>query len=144
MTNIIEEYINVPETKKIVKKILARYQLLSEFTPVRHMPKTTQSFNMAPVGTHRELNTIEAAADKNIKQEQLLKEKAELIAAVDAAIATLEEDERYIVEENMVKLEKVPDVFIYTDLHMGKTEYYKLKIKTIIKLAFCLGVEVYK
>lgn len=144
MTNIIEEYIDVPETKKIVKNILSRYKFLSEFTPVRHMPKSTQSFNMTPVGTNRDLNAIEAAADKNIKQEQLIKEKEKLIAAVDAGIDTLEEDERYIVEENMLKIDKVPDVLIYTDLHMSKTVYYRIKKQALVKLAFSLGLEVYK
>lgn len=144
MLQDLEGYIDVRATQKNMKKLLSKYRTLSMVIGERREPSITQSFSGVPASTNKILNSIEAAADQNIKREKMLNERAQMKEIIDEAVSNLDEDEQYIIKENMIKKEKVADVFIYTDLHINKTKYYKLKQQSLIKLAISLGIEVYK
>lgn len=136
--------IDFKETKAEVVKILKRYKKLLHIVPVRSMPSITSSFSFIAPDTSYRLNAIESTAEKNIQREKLLKERAALANSIHQAIDCLLDDEKYIIVNNFLQIQKGVDYDIYTDLGIGKTKYYELKKNAIVQLAMYLGIEKYK
>ena len=142
MLDMLTDELNVSATRSRTYKYIKRYKSLLKFKPIRNAQKVTQNLSFIAPSTNKDLNAVEMAASKNIRQEQLLKERDKMIECMKEAMDSLTENERYIIE-SLLGDTKLPDIDIYTDLMISKTDYYKLKRQTILKLAVYLGIEVY-
>lgn len=144
MDDLIVKYIDVKKTKSAVFKRLKRYKTLLLLEPVRSMPSVTQSFSFIPPATNVSLNAVENAAEKNIEKEKMFIERQAVMEQLHNAVDNLRDKEKYLIVEGFLQEDNTPDVEIYTNLGICRTDYYKLKQCAIVRLGFYLGIEVYK
>ena len=142
MLSLSTKYIDFDRTKSVVLKYIDEYNFLLALKPTRNEPSVTQGFSFIPPATDRTLNTIESAADKNLKRQALMKKRECVMEEFTKVIETLPATYRYIIVK--IYLNGVSDTEVYLDLNISKTNYYKVKKEAIVQLAIYLGIEVYK
>ncbi|WP_017548642.1 ArpU family phage packaging/lysis transcriptional regulator [Salinicoccus carnicancri] len=131
-------------TRDAVYDLLKEYRKLLMIVPVRDMPSVTQSFSFIPPCTNKSMNSIEQSAERNIRRQQLLQKRNELMDKLHHAIEELKPYEKHIIVYSQMQEDKMMDVDIYTELGISRTKYYELKNDAIVRLAFYLGIEVYE
>lgn len=142
MLSLSTKYIDFDRTKSVVLKYIDEYNFLLALKPTRNEPSVTQEFSFIPPATDRTLNTIESAADKNLKRQALMKKRERVMEEFAKVIDTLPATYRYIIVK--IYLNGCSDTEVYLDLIISKTNYYKVKKEAIVQLAIYLGIEVYK
>lgn len=142
MLSLSTKYIDFDRTKSVVLKYIDEYNFLLALKPTRNEPSVTQGFSFIPPATDRTLNTIESAADKNLKRQALMQKRERVIDEFTKVIETLPATYRYIIVK--IYLNGCSDTEVYLDLNISKTNYYKVKKEAIVQLAIYLGIEVYK
>lgn len=142
MLSLSTKYIDFDRTKSVVLKYIDEYNFLLALKPTRNEPSVTQGFSFIPPATDRTLNTIESAADKNLKRQALMKKRERVMEEFTKVIGTLPATYRYIIVK--IYLNGCSDTEVYLDLNISKTNYYKVKKEAIVQLAIYLGIEVYK
>lgn len=142
MLSLSTKYIDFDRTKSVVLKYIDEYNFLLALKPIRNEPSVTQGFSFIPPATDRTLNTIESAADKNLKRQALMKKRERVMDEFTKVIETLPATYRYIIVK--IYLNGCSDTEVYLDLNISKTNYYKVKKEAIVQLAIYLGIEVYK
>ncbi|KIH70037.1 ArpU family phage packaging/lysis transcriptional regulator [Salinicoccus roseus] len=138
------EDLDVTATRNAVHDFIEEYHQLLHLSPLREEPSITQSFSFIPPTTNRSLNNVEQAASRNIKREKLLEKREEVMNLMHEAVECLKPNERYIIVYKYLQEEKMMDVELYTELGISRTKYYGLKNDAIVRLAFFLGLEVYR
>ena len=142
MLSLSTKYIDFDRTKSVVLKYIDEYNFLLALKPTRNEPAVTQGFSFIPPATDRTLNTIESAADKNLKRQALMQKRERVMDEFTKVIETLPATYRYIIVK--IYLNGCSDTEVYLDLNISKTNYYKVKKEAIVQLAIYLGIEVYK
>ncbi|SDK42609.1 phage transcriptional regulator, ArpU family [Jeotgalicoccus aerolatus] len=142
MLSLSTKYIDFDRTKSVVLKYIDEYNFLLALKPTRNEPSVTQGFSFIPPATDRTLNTIESAADKNLKRQALMQKRERVMDEFTKVIETLPATYRYIIVK--IYLNRCSDTEVYLDLNISKTNYYKVKKEAIVQLAIYLGIEVYK
>lgn len=142
MLSLSTKYIDFDRTKSVVLKYIDEYNFLLALKPTRNEPSVTQGFSFIPPATDRTLNTIESAADKNLKRQALMQKRERVMDEFTKVIETLPATYRYIIVK--IYLNGCSDTEVYLDLNISKTNYYKVKKEAIVQLAIYLGIEVYK
>lgn len=142
MLSLSTKYIDFDRTKSVVLKYIDEYNFLMALKPTRNEPSVTQGFSFIPPATDRTLNTIESAADKNLKRQALMQKRERVMDEFTKVIETLPATYRYIIVK--IYLNGCSDTEVYLDLNISKTNYYKVKKEAIVQLAIYLGIEVYK
>ncbi|WP_179287275.1 ArpU family phage packaging/lysis transcriptional regulator [Salinicoccus roseus] len=138
------EELDFVATRNAAYKFINEYHQLLHLSPLREEPSVTQSFSFIPPSTKKSLNSIEQAASKNIKRQELMDKRDHVMQQMHEAVDCLKPHERYIIVYKYLQEEKVADVEIYTELGMSRTKYYELKNDAIVRLAFFLGIESYE
>ncbi|GAB3061095.1 ArpU family phage packaging/lysis transcriptional regulator [Salinicoccus sesuvii] len=136
--------LNFEATKEAVHNRIREYHQLLHLSPVREEPSVTQTFSFIPPTTNRNLNNIEHAASRNIKRQELMSKRDHILEQMHEAVECMKPHERYIIVNKFLKEERAADVDVYTDLNLNRTKYYELKNEAIVRLAFYLGIEIYK
>lgn len=146
MKGLCTHSVDQAETRKQVYKLFGRYQYLLNLLPLDVTPKLTQEYSYIPPSTKRALNSIEFIAHKNLEREKLEYELQNLTTLISEGLANLNSEERMIIVRRYLLQEQhiETDWQIYNDLHIGRSKYYEMKRNAINKLAFQLGMEVYK
>lgn len=138
--NITE--LDFKKTRHRVNEYIAEYNYLLALQPLRDEPQITQAFSFIPPSTNKSLNNLEQSASRNIKREQLMQKREQVMDALHVAVDKLPPDEKYIIVKNFLNNEATMD--IYMDLGISKTKFHEVKQDAIVRLAFYLGIEVYK
>lgn len=142
MLSLSTKYIDFDKTKSALLKYIDEYNFLLALKPTRNEPSVTQGFSFIPPATDRTLNTIESAADKNLKRQALMKKRERILEEFAQVVDMLPATYRYIIVK--IYLNGCSDTEVYLDLNISKTNYYKVKKEAIVQLAIYLGIEVYK
>ena len=105
------------------------------------MPTITPTYTLTPPSN---TNTFSSKTENvAIERAEYELERTAYMNKIHAALATLKREERTILIERYLKEDVRYDIDIWTDLHIGKTKFYKLKWQAMLRMAFALKVEVY-
>ncbi|MBW3492051.1 ArpU family phage packaging/lysis transcriptional regulator [Bacillus sp. FDAARGOS_1420] len=130
------------ETKNEVEKVFEEYRMYLSKMPSDILPKVTASYSIVPPSVTNEFNS----STENIAIERLQYEMAreKCMNWVHRAVNRLPKRERKIIYMYYMEEEKGYDPDIMDEVKLGKTKYYKLKGRAILRLAFNLKKEVYQ
>ncbi|MED3396191.1 ArpU family phage packaging/lysis transcriptional regulator [Bacillus wiedmannii] len=130
------------ETKNEVEKVFEKYRMYLSQMPSDILPKVTASYSIVPPSVTNEFNS----STENIAIERLQYEMArdKFMNWVHRAVNRLPKRERQIIHMYYMEEEKGYDPDIMDEVRLGRTTYYKVKGKALLRLAFSLRKEVYK
>ncbi|AXY07431.1 ArpU family transcriptional regulator [Bacillus thuringiensis LM1212] len=132
------------ETKNEVEKVFEEYRMYLSQMPSDILPKVTASYSIVPPSVTNEFNS----STENIAIERLQYEVArdKFMNWVHRAVNRLPKRERQIIYMYYMDEEKGYgyDLDIMDEVKLGRTTYYKVKGKALLRLAFSLRKEVYK
>jgi ArpU family phage transcriptional regulator len=134
--------VNPKATRKAVERELEKYRDLLVTLPVDCSPKITASYSLIPPSNTNEFHskTEEAA----IERADFERYRDNYFKKIHAAVEALKPDEKFIIVNRYMQQVTGYDPDIWMDLGIGKTMYYELKGKAMLRLAFGLKIEVYK
>ena len=106
------------------------------------LPKVTASYSIVPPSVTNEFNS----STENIAIERAQYEMARLkfMNWIHRAVNRLPKRERQIIYMYYMEEEKGYDPDIMDEVKLGRTTYYKVKGKALLRLAFSLRKEVFK
>ncbi|HFK1434000.1 TPA: ArpU family phage packaging/lysis transcriptional regulator [Bacillus cereus] len=130
------------ETKNEVEKVFEEYRMYLSQMPSDILPKVTASYSIVPPCVTNEFNS----STENIAIERLQYEMArdKFMNWVSRAVNRLPKRERQIIYMYYMEEEKGYDPDIMDEVRLGRTTYYKVKGKALLRLAFSLRKEVFK
>ncbi|PFL23230.1 ArpU family transcriptional regulator [Bacillus cereus] len=130
------------ETKNEVEKVFEEYRMYLSQMPSDILPKVTASYSIVPPSVTNEFNS----STENIAIERLQYEMArdKFMNWVHRAVNRLPKRERQIIHMYYMEEEKGYDPDIMDEVRLGRTTYYKVKGKALLRLAFSLRKEVFK
>ncbi|MEC2865330.1 ArpU family transcriptional regulator [Bacillus thuringiensis serovar kyushuensis] len=130
------------ETKNEVEKVFEEYRMYLAQMPSDILPKVTASYSIVPPSVTNEFNS----STENIAIERLQYEMArdKFMNWVHRAVNRLPKRERQIIHMYYMEEEKGYDPDIMDEVRLGRTTYYKVKGKALLRLAFSLRKEVFK
>ncbi|ARJ20506.1 ArpU family transcriptional regulator [Bacillus thuringiensis] len=130
------------ETKNEVEKVFEEYRMYLSKMPSDILPKVTASYSIVPPSVTNEFNS----STENIAIERLQYEMAreKCMNWVHRAVNRLPKRERKIIYMYYMEEEKGYDPDIMDEVKLGRTTYYKVKGKALLRLAFSLRKEVFK
>ncbi|OTW89479.1 ArpU family transcriptional regulator [Bacillus thuringiensis serovar sumiyoshiensis] len=130
------------ETKNEVEKVFEEYRMYLSQMPSDILPKVTASYSIVPPSVTNEFNS----STENIAIERLQYEMArnKFMNWVHRAVNRLPKRERQIIHMYYMEEEKGYNPDIMDEVRLGRTTYYKVKGKALLRLAFSLRKEVYK
>ncbi|EMJ6444366.1 ArpU family phage packaging/lysis transcriptional regulator [Bacillus cereus group sp. BfR-BA-01382] len=130
------------ETKNEVEKVFEEYRMYLSQMPSDILPKVTASYSIVPPSVTNEFNS----STENIAIERLQYEMArdKFMNWVHRAVNRLPKRERQIIHMYYMEEEKGYDPDIMDEVRLGRTTYYKVKGKALLRLAFGLRKEVFK
>ncbi|MED0826405.1 ArpU family phage packaging/lysis transcriptional regulator [Bacillus pacificus] len=130
------------ETKNEVEKVFEEYRMYLSQMPSDILPKVTASYSIVPPSVTNEFNS----STENIAIERVQYEMArdKFMNWVHRAVNRLPKRERQIIYMYYMEEEKGYDPDIMDEVRLGRTTYYKVKGKALLRLAFSLRKEVFK
>ncbi|HDR3896975.1 ArpU family phage packaging/lysis transcriptional regulator [Bacillus sp. FSL W7-1334] len=130
------------ETKNEVEKVFEEYRMYLSQMPSDILPKLTASYSIVPPSVTNEFNS----STENIAIERLQYKmtRDKFMNWVHRAVNRLPKRERQIIHMYYMEEEKGYDPDIMDEVRLGRTTYYKVKGKALLRLAFSLRKEVYK
>ena len=130
------------ETKMKLKKYLRGIACIYLKCQVTFTPKVTASYSIVPPSVTNEFNS----STENIAIERAQYEMARLkfMNWIHRAVNRLPKRERQIIYMYYMEEEKGYDPDIMDEVKLGRTTYYKVKGKALLRLAFSLRKEVFK
>ncbi|EEL40463.1 hypothetical protein bcere0020_21910 [Bacillus cereus Rock3-29] len=130
------------ETKTEVEKVFEEYRMYLSQMPSDILPKVTASYSIVPPSVTNEFNS----STENIAIERVQYEMArdKFMNWVHRAVNRLPKRERQIIHMYYMEEEKGYDPDIMDEVGLGRTTYYKVKGKALLRLAFSLRKEVFK
>ncbi|MCU5179270.1 ArpU family phage packaging/lysis transcriptional regulator [Bacillus toyonensis] len=130
------------ETKNEVEKVFEEYRMYLSQMPSDILPKVTASYSIVPPSVTNEFNS----STENIAIERVQYEMArdKFMNWVHRAVNRLPKRERQIIHMYYMEEEKGYDPDIMDEVRLGRTTYYKVKGKALLRLAFSLRKEVFK
>lgn len=130
------------ETKNEVEKVFEEYRMYLSQMPSDILPNVTASYSIVPPSVTNEFNS----STENIAIERLQYEMArdKFMNWVSRAVNRLPKRERQIIYMYYMEEEKGYDPDIMDEVSLGRTTYYKVKGKALLRLAFSLRKEVFK
>ncbi|MBU4641227.1 ArpU family phage packaging/lysis transcriptional regulator [Bacillus toyonensis] len=130
------------ETKNEVEKVFEEYRMYLSQMPSDILPKVTASYSIVPPSVTNEFNS----STENIAIERVQYEMArdKFMNWVYRAVNRLPKRERQIIHMYYMEEEKGYDPDIMDEVKLGRTTYYKVKGKALLRLAFSLRKEVFK
>ncbi|PFD32608.1 MULTISPECIES: ArpU family phage packaging/lysis transcriptional regulator [Bacillus cereus group] len=130
------------ETKNEVEKVFEDYRIYLSQMPSDILPKVTASYSIVPPSVTNEFNS----STENIAIERVQYEMArdKFMNWVHRAVNRLPKRERQIIYMYYLEEEKGYDPDIMDEVKLGRTTYYKVKGKALLRLAFSLRKEVFK
>ncbi|WP_242290011.1 ArpU family phage packaging/lysis transcriptional regulator [Bacillus cereus group sp. BfR-BA-01319] len=130
------------ETKNEVEKVFEEYRMYLSQMPSDILPKVTASYSIVPPSVTNEFNS----STENIAIERVQYEMArdKFMNWVYRAVNRLPKRERQIIYMYYMEEEKGYDPDIMDEVGLGRTTYYKVKGKALLRLAFSLRKEVFK
>jgi ArpU family phage transcriptional regulator len=134
--------VNPKATRKAVEIALEEYRVLLVTMPMDCSPKITASYSLIPPSNTNEYHS--KTEDAAIERAEFEMQRSNYLNKIHAAVETLKADEKYIIVKRYMQQETGYDPDIWIDLGIGKTMYYSLKGKAMLRLAFALKIEVYK
>ncbi|MGC4375911.1 ArpU family phage packaging/lysis transcriptional regulator [Fictibacillus sp. Mic-4] len=134
--------INVKATRKAVERILEKYREYLLTLPSDFFPKITPSYSLLPpTNTNAFHSSTEEASIERLEYE---KARNDFMGNIHAAVNSLKPDERFIIVKRYMEEYIGYDPDIWAELGVGKTKFYDIKEKGMLRLAFALKIEVYK
>ena len=133
--------VNKRATKKAVENQLEKYRMYLVSLPVDKLPMITPSYSIIPPSITNEFSSSTESAAINRVEYEL--ERNQFLKYIHDAVESLQPDERYIIYKYYMEHDVGNDGEIMMDMGFGKTKYYSLKGKAVLRLAFNLKVEVY-
>ncbi len=134
--------VNSKATKKEVEKIFYEYRRFLITLPADFLPKITPTYSQLPPSISNKFHsTTEDSAIERIEFEM---ERDKFMNWIHRAVNSLKPDERFIIIKSFMQEHVGYDPDIWLELGIGKTRYYEIKGKAILRLAFNLQIEVYK
>ncbi|RAI82540.1 hypothetical protein BFS35_002300 [Macrococcoides goetzii] len=127
---------NVTDFLKIYKEILYTFPLINE-------PDLNEKYQFIQPRTVNEYVSIDKQQVHD-EREKILSDRDTILNQVHNAIDNLLPDERYIIVTRYIKGNYKDDFNIYSDLGIGRTNYYKIKDRALIRMALILELEIYK
>ncbi|PEQ59990.1 ArpU family transcriptional regulator [Bacillus cereus] len=130
------------ETKNEVEKVFEEYRMYLSQMPSDILPKVTASYSIVPPSVTNEFNS----STENMAIERIQYEMArdKFMNWVHRAVNRLPKRERQIIHMYYMEEEKGYDPDIMDEVKLGRTTYYKVKGKALLRLAFSLRKEVFK
>lgn len=129
-------------TKKNVESALEKYQIMLLMDPEEYEPKITTTYKLiATAPTNENTSTTEDTALKRI---DVTDKRIKYIKRVRKAVNRLTYSERSIIINRYLKSDDVFDYEVYNNLGFSESKYYRIKSDAFYKLAFILGIVVYK
>ncbi|ANC20967.1 ArpU family transcriptional regulator [Bacillus cereus ATCC 10876] len=129
-------------TKQEIEKVFNEYRRYLATMPCDMLPKVTASYSIVPPSNTNEFNSsTENIAIERIEYEQ---ERNKFMSWLYDGVNRLRDDEREVIVKFYMEHDSGYDQDIWMDLGIGKTKYYKLKGRAILRLAFNLKKEVFQ
>ena len=129
-------------TKQEIEKVFNEYRRYLATMPCDMLPKVTASYSIVPPANTNEFNSsTENIAIERIEYEQ---ERNKFMSWLYDGVNRLRDDEREVIVKFYMEHDSGYDQDIWMDLGIGKTKYYKLKGRAILRLAFNLKKEVFQ
>ncbi|OJE45051.1 ArpU family transcriptional regulator [Bacillus proteolyticus] len=130
------------ETKNEVEKIFEEYRMYLSQMPSDILPKLTASYSIVPPSVTNEFNS----STENVAIERVQYEMArdKFMNWIHRAVNRLPKRERQIIYMYYMEEDKGYDPDIMDEVKLGRTTYYKVKGKALLRLAFSLRKEVFK
>ncbi|MFS0864110.1 ArpU family phage packaging/lysis transcriptional regulator [Fredinandcohnia sp. 179-A 10B2 NHS] len=134
--------VNTKSTRRAVERELEEYRRYLLTLPYDFFPKITPSYSiLPPANTNKFHSSTEDAAIERVEFERT---RDKYMTKFHEAVNTLKQDERFIIVKRYMQQDIGYDPDIWTELGVGKTKYYDVKGKALLRLAFALKIEVYK
>lgn len=134
--------IDEDETKRNVENAFEQYKMMILMNPNDIEPKITSTFKLTPTSSSNEFNSsTENIALQRIEIEQ---KRSKYINRIIRAVNRLNYQERTIIIARYIADDEVFDYEVYQELGYSESKYYRIKARAFYKLAFMLGIEVYK
>ncbi|MEK0220878.1 ArpU family phage packaging/lysis transcriptional regulator [Bacillus proteolyticus] len=130
------------ETKNEVEKVFEEYRMYLSQMPSDILPKLTASYSIVPPSVTNEFNS----STENVAIERVQYEMArdKFMNWIHRAVNRLPKRERQIIYMYYMEEDKGYDPDIMDEVKLGRTTYYKVKGKALLRLAFSLRKEVFK
>ncbi|TBX86167.1 ArpU family transcriptional regulator [Bacillus cereus] len=134
--------IDEEKTKDAVEEVFEEYRRYLAMLPSDLLPKVTPSYSIVPPCVTNEFNS----STENIAIERIQFEEAreKFMTWVHIAVNRLPKKERKIIYMYYMEDHKGYDPDIMDEVKLGRTTYYKVKGKALLRLAFSLRKEVFK
>lgn len=134
--------IDEDETKRNVESAFEEYKMMVLMNPEEIEPKITSTFKLTATSPSNEFNS--STEDVAMKRIELKEKRSKFINRIIRAVNRLNHQERTIIIERYIASDDVYDYEVYQTLGYSESKYYRIKARAFYKLAFMLGIEVYK
>ena len=130
------------KTKEAIEAALEKYRMYMLTVPDEYLPKITQTYSLVPPSqTNAFHSSTESAAIKKVDFER---ERDEYIEKICRAVNRLTKLQRELIVKRYMSIEEPRDYDVYNEMCISESKYYRERERAFYKLAFALGVEVYK
>jgi len=130
------------ETQRRVEEALETARIYKQIGFVRREISNTPSYEARFHGrTNKTSAPVEDCVVWNVANEERLRVLTE---RVERAVSRLNRREREIITRRYLEDETATDYLTWPEIGMSEMQYYRVKGEAFYKLAFMLGMEVYK
>ena len=126
-------------TKQAVERVLEKYRIYKLQVSLDRLPTITADYSFMPrsyTGT-----TSDSTADAAIANIDYERERIQFLNRIHTAVNRLTPRERAIIIQVYLADELKYDYEVYNELNISERQYYRIKLQTLIKLAYILSIE---
>ncbi|WP_244151204.1 ArpU family phage packaging/lysis transcriptional regulator [Parageobacillus thermantarcticus] len=130
------------KTKEAVEAALEKYRMYMLTVPDEFLPRVTQTYSLVPPSQTNAFHS--STEDAAIKKVDFERERDEYMRKIVRAVNRLTKLQRELIVKRYMTFEEPRDCDVYNDMCISESKYYREREKAFYKIAFALGIEVYK
>ena len=136
------KHVDGQKTKKAVEAALEKYRMYMLTIPDEFLPRVTQTYSLVPPSQTNAFHS--STEDAAIKKVDFERERDEYMERIRRAVNRLTKLQRELIVKRYMTFEELRDYDVYNDMCISESKYYREREKAFYKIAFALGIEVYK
>ncbi|WP_374717109.1 ArpU family phage packaging/lysis transcriptional regulator [Geobacillus thermodenitrificans] len=130
------------KTKEAVEATLEKYRMYMLTVPDEFLPRVTQTYSLVPPSQTNAFHS--STEDIAVKRADFDREKCKYMEKIHRAVNRLTKLQRELIVKRYMTFEELRDYDVYNDMCISESKYYREREKAFYKIAFALGIEVYK
>lgn len=130
------------KTKEAVEAALEKYRMYMLTVPDEFLPRVTQTYSLVPPSQTNAFHS--STEDIAVKRADFDREKYKYMEKINRAVNRLTKLQRELIVKRYMTFEELRDYDVYNDMCISESKYYRERKKAFYKIAFALGIEVYK